>query len=245
MTAQTNFGQLYRVARGAAKALTPIAHGVVPQDDLVQEGVLWLYQHPERVEHATLPTGDLYYSQLVAEAARFLAGVVRAERQQAGVFDPEDRYAYSVRMVEIVLPSVFDRNYEPPRPPDGMPRGHGDPAEGGNWQAMALDVKRAVLEVCSDEDRRVLFARSVGGWTWAQFASTFSHSGEFYRQRYMAALRAVCAFLNDGVVLDTTEDAEALADALDPTPVAPALAGDPGEDSWHTIGKDPYREAEW
>lgn len=245
MSAEEQFTQLWDIARAAARQVAPSHAGFTTEEDLAQEGILWLLEHPERVENATLPDGTLYHNRLVAEVSRHLIKLARRERERAGQFSP-DRFAYSVQMVELVLPAVFDSNYRPPQlDAKGQPRGKSDPAALTNWQVLVADVRRAVEAVCDKTDRRILFARSVGGWTWAKFGEHYEHSGEWHRQRFHEAVRRMSEYLSDGVVVESDLESAAVAEALDDPALAPYLDGDPTEDDWHLIGKDPYREPEW
>ena len=202
MTAEQNFAELYRVARAAGAGVAAQHAGFVTADDMTQEAVLWLLEHPRRVAHHRLPTGELHFNLLVAEVvSRHLSPLAQLERAEVTGGSLEDRYTYSVKVVELVLPAVFDPNFEPPLVPDGQPRAANDPSEGNNWRALVLDVTRAVSKVCSVEDKRVLFTRSVGGWTWARFGEAYTQSGESFRRRYKDALQRVAAHLNDGVVV--------------------------------------------
>lgn len=244
MSAEDHFTQMYAVAGSAARTVASTYNGFVTVEDLQQEGVLWLLEHPERVENHTLPDGTIHFTGLAFELISKLVRTARREKERAGAVQVE-RYAYTVRMVELVLPGVFDPTYHPPQTIEGgMPRAATDPASLTNWQAMVADVRKAIDEVCSLLDKRILFTRSVGGWTWAQFGEVYEHSGEWFRLRYHEALYAIAAVLSDGVVMESDGEADAVADALDPTPTAPLCDGE-DEDEWHLIGKDPYREPEW
>lgn len=246
-TQEQQFAQLYRVARSAARSVAASAPGVVDVEDLTQDGLLWLLEHPQRVEHATLPDGSLYFTRIVGEVARHLSGLIRNELALAGRLDPSDRYAYSVKVIDLVLPYVMDPvgSMAPPvQVETGMPRSQSDPAESGNWHAMVMDLKTAVEKVCSLEDKRVLFTRAVGGWTWQHFGEVLPMSGETYRLRYWDAIKRIAIYLNDGVVLEDGPDDEAVEEALNPTPVAQRSGTDPDEDTWKVAGRDRYVEPE-
>ena len=139
-----------------------------------------------------------------------------------------------------MLPGAFDPTYRPRgRHDSDRVTTNSDPATGDNWSAYVADVKRAVDAVCSAEDRKVLFTRSVGGWTWAKFGSVYTSSGESYRLRYHAAVDRICVFLSGGEVLEDSPDAGAVADALSTVPhVLRAQA----HTDWNVAGKDRYIE---
>lgn len=245
MSAEQDFSELYRVAQSAGRIVASQFSGVVTAEDMAQEAVLWLLEHPARVNHATLPDGSLAFKRLVNEVVtRRLIPLARKERAEVLGQDPEDRYTYAVRVIELVLPSVFEAHLPRAVAYSQEPGAGTDPAEGGNFTAMVLDVRRAIESVCDGEDRRVLFTRAIGGWTWAKFGEVYTRSGEHYRGRYHDALRRIATFLNDGVVLDDSTDAGSLEASLAQEPELPPLDGDPDEDEWRVAGKDHYREPE-
>lgn len=247
MTAsEERFSQLYEIAQKAARLVAPNHVGFTTEEDLAQDGILWLLEHPERVERAALPDGTLFVNRLVGEVARHLTRLARKERERAGQFVNVDRFAYSAMMVELVLPGVFDPHYRPPQEDAaGRPRAKTDPAALTNWQTLVADVRTAIEAVCDNVDKRILFARSVGGWPWAKFGENYEHSGEWHRRRYHSAVRRISEYLSDGVVVDEDDESLAVAEALEDTGTAPYLDGAPDEDDWHLVGRDPYREPDY
>ena len=240
MTPEEQFAELFPIAKAAARAVYGGNQDYVDVDDLTQEAMLWLLEHPKRVEHAHLPNGGIYWPRIVAEVCKVLNAYVGKERLEAQGYGPIEHYTYSAELVELVLPGAFDPTYRP-RGHDSSDRvtTNSDPATGDNWSAYVADVKRAIDAVCSTEDRKVLFTRSVGGWTWAKFGSVYTASGESYRLRYHAAVDRICVFLSGGEVLEDSPDAGAVADALSTVPhVVRAQA----HTDWNVAGKDRYIE---
>lgn len=215
MNPEERFAQLHEIAQIAACAVNGVHYDYTDVEDLSQEGILWLLSPAgqKRVKSCSFPDGSIHRNQLIANVIeRALMPLVKAERKHALGFEDPDP-AYSEKMVELVLPAVFDPHYELPK--QVQERVQTDPASGNNFAAYVTDVKRAVDTVCSLDDRRVLFTRSVGGWTWAHFAAVYSdRSDEWYRLHYKDALTRIVAFLNAGVVLVSSDDADALEAAL-------------------------------
>lgn len=237
--AEDTFSRLYSVARAAARSAITGNHEYVSEEDLSQEGMLWLLEHPRRVDNHTLPSGELHFPGLQAELVGVLHNVVNAERRQVMGFDPQDEYKYSLKLIEVVLPAVFDSSYRPPVVDEVRVTTSNDPATADNWSSFVMDVRRAVNAVASLEDRRVLLTRSVGGWTWAQFGEVYTQSGETFRLRYWDALRRICAFLNGGEVLESTPDGIEAESAVSGAVTAPVARS---ETDWFVAGRDPYRE---
>lgn len=65
-----------------------------------------------------------------------------------------DQFHYSRAMVAELLPMALDGPEPPARGLTDEPRGTGDPAVGGNLQAMLLDVRR-VIPYLSDDSWRL------------------------------------------------------------------------------------------
>ena len=240
MTPEEQFAELFPIAKAAARAVYGGNQDYVDEADLSQEAMVWLLEHPKRVEHAHLPDGGIYWPRIVSEVCKALNAYVERERRATRGYDPIEHYKYSARLVELVLPGAFDPEYRPP----GLDTSDrvtttSDPAAGDNWTAFVADVKRGVEAVCSKRDRQVLFTRAVGGWTWTEFGQRLALSDESYRLRYHAAVDRICVFLNAGTTLPDSPDAGALADAFAGT--APVVRAQAHTD-WDVAGRDRYVE---
>ena len=131
-------------------------------EDFIQEGWLWLYQHPTKVMEWF--DGDRYAPR---EAERLLARSLHNActdygediKAQAVGYNRDDVVYYSKQYVKELLPSMFDREaWIHPEQGDGerLSRG-GDPAVGGNWIATLADVSRAYDQM-EEADRDILWA---------------------------------------------------------------------------------------
>lgn len=199
---EDRFSELHKVAKWAATQVWPAHRAYTTVGDLTQEGILWLLskQGQKRVDNHTFDDGELHARGLMLDVVNSaLLPYVRKERREALRGADDDTHTYSEKALEAVLPAVFDPTYRPAAQAQERVSGTNDPASGNNWGALVVDVKRAVDAVCADDDRRILFARSVGGWTWAKFGETYSLSGEWHRLRYHDCLARMAAFLNGGV----------------------------------------------
>lgn len=59
-------------------------------------------------------------------------------------YDPDDRFFYTRELVRELLPMALDGPEPPAAGPAEAGRSAGDPATGGNVQAMILDVRRVL-----------------------------------------------------------------------------------------------------
>src|SRR5674476_851964 len=114
MTPEEQFAELFPIAKAAARAVYGGNQDYVDVDDLTQEAMLWLLEHPKRVKHAHLPNGGIYWPRIVSEVCKVLDAYVGRERLEAQGYEPFKNYKYSEGLVELVLPAVFDPSYRPP-----------------------------------------------------------------------------------------------------------------------------------
>lgn len=112
------------------------------REDLTQEGILWLLEHPGEVEAARDRSGKPYTSRLVG---RIRMHYVQTGMDKAGE-DPFIEQKYTPDMVALAFPAVYDPEYVPFREKSeaGERFARKDPAEGNNWQAVVADVSSAV-----------------------------------------------------------------------------------------------------
>src|SRR5665647_3078528 len=95
MTPEEQFAELFPIAKAAARAVYGGNRDYVYVDDLIQEAMLWLLEHPKRVEHAHLPDGGIYWPRIVSEVCKVLNAYVGKERLEAQGYEPFEHYAYS------------------------------------------------------------------------------------------------------------------------------------------------------
>lgn len=128
--------------RVAASQVSRRYRGITSYADLAQDGKLWVLQHPGTCE-TLLEDGRRGSGRLTNRLAKHMDGLARRDKA-AGLYDPADEQFYSRSMVEAALPSVWDETVMQAQPEqEGGARGDSRPAEGGSWQAMCVDVRRA------------------------------------------------------------------------------------------------------
>lgn len=115
-------------------------------EDLRQEGVTWLLEHPNRVDHAFRngPTGG-GYGTLVAEMRKhfYESGADRPPGEVVRSRHHEDKYTPG--LVAKAFPGVFDPDYIPVDAPDQGDWMSDDQSESvERWRALVADVDRAV-----------------------------------------------------------------------------------------------------
>jgi len=124
----------------------------------------------------------------------------RAVKALNSGYDVEDETFYSLGQLMQLLPVYLDKGVQPeaPKGRDVSPPGYGDPAEGGGWLAMMLDVDTAFWAV-KRYHRLTLFRYfkllgSKGGgpeWTHSDVASHMGVPPEVLRGRVYKALAAM------------------------------------------------------
>lgn len=191
-TPPTVFDALYTVAQRAGRRIGGRNSEWVSVSDAVQEAMVWLIEHPERVERATT-NGVVNRPRIYAEVAWHLVEWVNRERRQHG-YHPEDHQRYTAGMVEAILPFVWGPLSKPQSDGNGG-GGSADPAVGGDWLALQLDVTRG-LALLDKTQRAVLLMRFGQGEQWATVAATVGLTVEGARKRARRAVTTIVRFLN-------------------------------------------------
>lgn len=155
-------------------------------EDLVQEGYLWVGQHPRATE-AKLPDPDgtekehrAAFGRLVNMLERALEGVARAEKAAASGYDPRDEAFYEIALIEELLPALWDESvlHDPPRRDvETQVTENRDPAVAPTWPAMVADIHRAwKLADLTQDERNLLSLRYGTGLTVEQVAKATDSS---------------------------------------------------------------------
>lgn len=138
----------------------------VELDDLISEGRLHVMDHPGEVaaytEHEK-PSLAAYW--LSRDVWKRMDRFARRQRAQALGYEPQDEQFYGVGLIAMMLPFVLTEQPEPPsKPIADVPKSGSDPAHGGDWLIMYLDVQKAWREtVLSDREREVLMLLYLDG----------------------------------------------------------------------------------
>jgi hypothetical protein len=153
-----------RVMRACHRAAMKVARTnkrYVDTADVQSEMYVWVAKHPTHVAE-WLEDGQHGMNKL--NVALYRAGHRYASKERARLTGCQlsDFYWYTPAVLEEVLPDVWD--YKDWSPTTGMEhnRGKSDPAEGGNRQAMMIDVAWAVSTL-GVEDQLLLRKRFADG----------------------------------------------------------------------------------
>lgn len=202
--------EIFDVAHIAATTLSRKYGPYVSYDDARQDAFVWLLEHPKRVEHAKFEdTGQVYIPQLVSEV--LVALTPQAKRTKAEALGVSLRYQarYTREQVEVALASVWAEADEHPvvQPEEGGRQVRSDPTTRGNYQAMVIDVRQAMLEVCTKEEQRVLFVRYTMGVDGAREGGYHAATtrGE-YPVVVRRAVGKIVDYLNDDLANYEVED---------------------------------------
>jgi RNA polymerase sigma factor (sigma-70 family) len=166
----------------AASSVARQYHGYVDREDLIQEGRLWLASHPERVaELAEKGKSQWLYSALAGQMDRF------AREQRAAVlgYEPSDEHFYNKGTLALILPHIYN-NTQPNA--EGETVSRADPAEGGNWPVIELDVRLALSRL-SPYDQAWISLRWEQEHTIEQVASLAGVTVDHSRYHTERALR--------------------------------------------------------
>lgn len=133
----------------------------VERDDLVQEGWLWVLEHPGTLAsyNADEIRRDAQY-RLDRDLRMAMERCARAERAHMLGYRPEDEHFYDRGFLIAVLPAVFDRAEAPPEflREIGSRAGREPSEEYGNWIVIRQDVENAFYSL-NHADRKVMHMR--------------------------------------------------------------------------------------
>lgn len=185
-------------ARKAARFTHQHYAPYVEYEDMLQEALVWVWQHPERVEHAQFEDGNLNQPQLVSEIMVYLTP--RAKRAKAAALGVSTRYQsrYTFEAVEAVLPALWDTTpTATPGTPETAGRGAPDPAYGGGFAAAVMDVQRAYDRTVSKPGKKLLFV-TYGMGVKGREAQYFSGTNRMeIEPRVRRIVQTMVDFLND------------------------------------------------
>lgn len=171
-------------------------------DDLQQVALMWCVEHPRKL-NAYLTDGDSRRGvrMLTASMRNAAKKYARDERAQDFGYFLEDEAWYSKRMLKGdgnkpgLLHYVFEKeNWRKPPPSDGAGRGKGDPAEGGGWLTMMVDLDRAIGAL--DNDSRVLLVEHyMFGQSYEQIGRRIDRSKATVAKHVDRAVRKIQDYL--------------------------------------------------
>lgn len=143
----------YRSARSAAKRMAKVSRGLIGQDDLFQELVLFMLANDKRVVEwrEADRAGSVWRYRALCTAAQ---KVIVKERLARTGAKPEDLAWYTVETIKELLPMVWDYDDWTHPPTDYQyegTMGTSRPSEGNTRLAMLADVAYAVRGLSRDE----------------------------------------------------------------------------------------------
>lgn len=185
----------------------------IPQ--YAEKGWDWVGQHPKRVEDAFFmlhgggelgPSGELW-RRLERALERHLERVGRAAKAAAIGYRVEDETFYPKSLVELALPAVWDLEYATSAPmlsdeatSEDMPnlgthlppKRISDPAEGNNWLATVVDVRRGFERASlSAIQREALDYRYGELWSIEHISHVMGLPPDALEQQIDAAVRKI------------------------------------------------------
>ena len=120
----------------------------------------------------------------------------RAVRALRAGYQPEDQAYYSPGLLRNLLPAYLDNGVtdQPPKGREITPS-NSDPAEGGNWLAMMIDVDYAFGKIAKSQRsllaRYFAYPQGSGGWTHLEIANAMGIPATVLEGRIKRALSAM------------------------------------------------------
>lgn len=143
-----------RACAKAAKRVVVVNKRYVEYGDVLQEMYIWVAKH-ERNIIEWREQGQHGMNKLGVALFRHGHGYVAKERARKTGAHTSDFFYYTPAMIEELLPDVWSySNWQGSNQVEAdMPRGKSKPSEGGNRQAMMIDVAYAVGTLPADDQR--------------------------------------------------------------------------------------------
>lgn len=153
------------VVNSTAYAVRGRYKNFVEFEDLVSEGWLWISEHPEQIdEYMSFERPPLAAWWLGRDVWKRMDRYARRQRAASLGYQPEDEAFYGPGVVANMLPHVLSGVPDQPVTEKTGNSNSGDPAHGGDWLVMYLDVKQAWYSTpLSDRERSVLMAVYLDG----------------------------------------------------------------------------------
>jgi hypothetical protein len=157
---EENYAHLSALALTAARAAKK-RYPVCDLDDLLQVAMMWCVTHPGKLGTYLHDEDERRGTRMLTASMRNAARKwAREDRAASYGYDLDDDAFYSKRMLKGdgnsnkpgLLYYVFNRsNWPKPPPVEGGARSKGDPAEGGTWLTMMVDLSAAIEALPKDE----------------------------------------------------------------------------------------------
>lgn len=166
------------------------------REDLTQEGILWLLEHPGEIDAARDRDGNPYTSRIVG---RIRMHYVRSGLDSQGIEPPFIDRKYTPDMVASIFPAVYDPEYTPFREQTeaGERFAEKDPAEANTWFALVADVSSAVDAYgVKSEGIRYVWLHEVLGESYDQIAARMGVSRTTAHRRVAETLTWLADWLD-------------------------------------------------
>lgn len=178
-------------------------------DDLVQEARAWVASHPAKVADYFRDAEDeraltVALRRFGRQVEKVMERIAREEKAIRSGYRPEDEFFYGLALLEAVLPAMFNPELAavPPVTEREEISAKTDPAESGNWQAMVMDVERAIAAIDPTvAERTALYLRYGVGLGEERAAAVMQLNRFPYRDLLNGVLRRLSWQLN-GLVPD-------------------------------------------
>lgn len=176
----------------------------VSLEDLRQEGFLWVYSHKKAMAEYLGAEGDDERKaayRLRRDSRKAIERYARRERAAFVGYEPDDEAGYGRTVLSLMLPYVLAGDSSPPQRGDAeAPRTKSDPAEGGGWLVMWLDVDWAWQSAdLTDDQRELLVQRFTTDSTLVELADAWLVDPRTITRRLNKALDTLSGFLGGTV----------------------------------------------
>jgi len=206
---EERFTQLHRLATVAGSRVAAMFPDAVEREDMIQEALLWLLEHPQRVAEGASAEFPVAGS-LLGDLMRYLVPLARRERRTRYGWRAVGQSVYAPEQVRELLPSVWTGEGVVHEASEVRPAA--DPAEGNTWLTMVVDVRWAVEECLTDDEKALLFEHYVLGRDWPTIAQAMGVTESALWSRSARLVSRICDVLNGVVDEDAPRPGTTLGD---------------------------------
>jgi len=164
--------------------------------DLRQELLVWCVKREDKVKEWLDPSKDKHEREsgikyLAKTLNRHADKYCRKRKAQSLGYELRDEVYYTPAVLTEILPYVWGEIAEARDTSKPKVSGGGNPAEGGNYIASVIDIRKG-LEKIDAQDRLVLQLRFFENLTLSEIATSLEISDSTADRKVRGALRRLC-----------------------------------------------------
>lgn len=181
--------ELQVITQGATNAHTA-QRGFIQLSDLINEGVLWALEHPQKIE-MWREKGKYGENLLRHSVKQKCLTLIAKERHRIYKLERGDLGYYTTALIREILPDIFDPDdwHSTSQSSDTKVSGVSRPSEGNTRLAVLMDVSSAFYSLSDDDQTLLQNLHADGGMAASVLAATLEVNEKTVRRREERALQ--------------------------------------------------------